>query len=113
MKEIKAFIKPIRVQKVVESLRDAGFDSLTISKGEGTGSHNQKDASPSRDFHFTDSPVVKLELICQNEDMEKAVQLICSKAQTPEPGDGIIYISEITDAYRIKSGKSIKRYDIE
>lgn len=113
MKEIKAFIKPKKVQIVVKSLRDAGFESVTLSKGEGTGAHKDPDASPSLDFHFTDSPIVKLELVCQNEEMDKAVQLICGKAQTPEPGDGIIYVSEIEDAYRIKTGKSIKRFDMK
>ena len=109
MKEIKAFIKPKKVQVVIESLREAGFESVTLSKGEGTGAYKSTSASPSLDFHFTDSPVVKLELVCQNEEVDKAVQLICGKAQTPEPGDGIIYVSEINDAYRIKTGKSIKK----
>lgn len=113
MKEIKAFIKHKKVQVVVKSLRDAGFESVTLSKGEGTGAHKDSDASPSLDFHFTDSPIVKLELVCQNEETDKAVQLICGKAQTPEPGDGIIYVSEIDDAYRIKTGKSIKRFDMK
>jgi nitrogen regulatory protein P-II 1 len=90
MKVIKAFIKPKKVKNVVESLRDAGFKSVTLSKGEGTGAHKDPDASPSLDFHFTDSPIVKLELVCQNEEMDKAIQLICGKAQTPEPGDSII-----------------------
>jgi nitrogen regulatory protein P-II 1 len=108
MKEVKAYIKPKKVQIVVDSLRDAGFESVTLTKGEGTGNHKDSDASPSLDFHFTDSPIVKLELVCQNEEMEKAVQLICGKAQTLEPGDGIIYISEIDDAYRIKTGDSLK-----
>mgnify|MGYP000624305737 CR=1 FL=1 len=109
MKEIKAFIKPKKVQVVVKSLRDAGFESVTLSKGEGTGAYKDPDASPSLDFHFTDSPVVKLELVCQNEEMEKAVQLIIGKAKTPEQGDGIIYVSEIEDAYRIKTGESIRK----
>tara|TARA_R100000027_G_scaffold43757_1_gene32865 strand:- start:146 stop:487 length:342 start_codon:yes stop_codon:yes gene_type:complete len=113
MKEVKAFIKPKKVQIVVDSLRDAGFESVTLSKGEGTGAHKDPEASPSLDFHFTDSPIVKLELVCQNEEMEKAVQLICGKAKTPDPGDGIIYVSEIDDAYRIKTGKSIKRFDMK
>ncbi|HNP19759.1 MAG TPA: P-II family nitrogen regulator [Fulvivirga sp.] len=113
MKEIKAFIKPNKVQIVVENLRDAGFESVTLSKGEGTGKYKQKDASPSLDFHFTDSSIVKLELVCQNEEMDKAIQLICGKAQTPEPGDGIIYVSEVDNAYRIKTGKSIKRFDMK
>ncbi len=109
MKEIKAFIKPIRVEVVVESLKKEGFDSVTLSKGEGTGAYKNPDASPSLDFNFTDSPIVKLELVCQNEVMERAIELICSKAQTPEPGDGIIYVTEIEDAYRIKTQKTLAR----
>lgn len=109
MKEIKAFIKPNRVEAVVESLKKEGFDSVTLSKGEGTGTYKRPDASPSLDFHFTDSPIVKLELVCQNEVVERAIKLISSKAQTPEPGDGIIYVTEIEDAYRIKTQKSLTK----
>jgi len=113
MKEIKAYIKPSKVQIVVENLRDAGFENVTLSKGEGTGAHKDPNAAPSLDFRFTDSPIVKLELVCQNEEMDKAVQLICGKAHTPEPGDGIIYVSHVEDAFKIKNGKSIKIFDIK
>lgn len=106
MKEIKAFIKPKRVQKVVEALKEAGFKSMTISTGEGTGAYESSDTTISLDFHLTDTPVVKLELVCQNEASERAVKVISEHARTHERGDGIIYLSEIEDAYRIKTGKS-------
>ena len=112
MKEIKAFIKPNRVHKVVEALKERGFESVTLSKGEGTGTYKSKDASPSLDFHFTDSPIVKLELVCQNEESEKAMAVISTNARTHMPGDGIIYITEIEDAYRIKTGESMKRFGL-
>ena len=47
-----------------------------------------------------------------NEEAEQACQLICKNAATPYPADGIIYVSDINDAYRIKTGKSIKRFNI-
>lgn len=112
MKEIKAFIKPSRVTKVVEALEKAGFESLTISKGEGTGTHKRPDASLDLEFFFTNSEIIKLELVCQNEEAQEAVRLICENASSPEPGDGIIYLTEIEDAYRIKTGESLKRYDL-
>ena len=112
MKEVKAFIKPKRVKEVVKALRNASFESVTLSKGEGTGTHRHKDASPSLEFHFTDSPVVKLELVCQNEETDQVIRLISANAKTPDPGDGIIYISEVNDAFRIKTGKSLKRFDL-
>ena len=112
MKEIKAFIKPKKVQEVVEALKREGFESVTLSKGEGTGAYETKEASPSLDFHFTDNPVVKLELVCQNEVSEKAVKAISKHARTHERGDGIIYISEIDDAYKINTGKSLRKEEV-
>lgn len=112
MKEIKAFIKPSRVTKVIEALEVAGFESLTLSMGEGTGTHERPDASPNLEYFFTNSLEVKLELVCQNEEAEKAIQLISKNARSPEHGDGIIYLTEIEDAFSIKTGESLKRYDL-
>ncbi|MUP47038.1 P-II family nitrogen regulator [Gramella sp. BOM4] len=109
MKEIKAFIKPKCVQKVIESLSESGFKSMTLSQGEGTGAFKAKGASPSLDFRVTDSPVVKLELVCQNGKAQSAIDIILENAKTTEPGDGIIYLSDIEDAFRIKTGESLRR----
>jgi len=109
MKEIKAFIKPKRAQKTIEALSDAGFKSMTLSQGEGTGKFKAKGASPSLDFHVTDSPVVKLELVCQNEEAESAIEIILENGKTPTPGDGIIYLSNVEDAFQIKTGESLKQ----
>lgn len=111
MKEIKAFIKPIKLEKVVEALKENGFESITLSECEGTGSYKREDSLPSLKFHFADSKVIKLELVCQNEEAEKAINIICKNAATPYPADGIIYVSNINDAYKIKTGKSIKRFN--
>ncbi|APU70162.1 MULTISPECIES: P-II family nitrogen regulator [Flavobacteriaceae] len=110
MKEIKAFIKPKRVQKVIEALSEMGFKSMTISQAEGTGAFKAKGAKPSLDFHVTDSPVVKLELVCQNEEAQSAIDIITENGKTPDPGDGIIYLSDVEDAFRIKNGESLKRF---
>ena len=112
MKEIKAFIKPKRVQKVIEALNDAGFKSMTISQGEGTGAFKGKGASPSLDFHITDSTVLKMELVCQNEEARSAIETILENGKTPSPGDGIIYLSDVEDAFKIKTGQSLKKRDL-
>ncbi|AFL82937.1 nitrogen regulatory protein PII [Belliella baltica DSM 15883] len=108
MKEIKAFVKPNRIQKIIEALTDNGFKSMTLSQSEGTGAFKAKGAKPSLDFHVTDSPVVKLELVCQNEEAQAAIELIMENGKTNEPGDGIIYISNVEDAFQIKTGESLK-----
>ena len=110
MKEIKAFIKPNRIQRVIEALADSGFKSMTLSQAEGTGAFKAKGARPSLDFHVTDSPVVKLELVCQNEEAQAAIETILRNGKTEEPGDGIINNANIADAFHIKTGDSLKRY---
>ncbi|WP_034888687.1 P-II family nitrogen regulator [Gillisia sp. Hel_I_29] len=112
MKEIKAFVKPNRIQRVIEALSDNGFESMTLSQAEGTGAFKSKGARPSLDFRITDSPVVKLELVCQNEEAQAAIEIIMANGKTEEPGDGIIYLSNIEDAFQIKTGDSLKRYDL-
>jgi len=111
MKEIKAFIKPNRIQRVIEALSDNGFESMTLSQAEGTGAFKAKGARPSLDFRITDSPVVKLELVCQNEEAQAAIEIILKNGKTEEPGDGIIYIANIEDAFQIKTGESIRKID--
>jgi nitrogen regulatory protein P-II 1 len=111
MKEIKAFIKPTKLENVVEALKENGFESVTLSECEGTGAYKREDSVPSLKFHFADSKVIKLELICQNEEVKKAIKIICENAKTPYPADGIIYVSDVNDAYKIKTGKSIKKID--
>ena len=112
MKEIKAFVKPNRIQRIIEALSDNGFKSMTLSQAEGTGAFKAKGAKPSLDFYVTDSPVVKLELVCQNEEAQSAIDIILENGKTSERGDGIIYLSDIEDAFKIKTGESLKRYDL-
>ena len=112
MKEIKAFIKPIKLEKVVQALKENDFESVTLSECEGTGAYKRQDSLPSLKFHFADSKMIKLELVCQNEEAQKAIEIICDHAATPYHADGIIYVSDINDAYSIKTCDSLKRFNL-
>tara|TARA_R110001583_G_scaffold13031_2_gene56909 strand:- start:448 stop:786 length:339 start_codon:yes stop_codon:yes gene_type:complete len=112
MKEIKAFIKPNRIQRVIEALTDSGFKSMTLSQAEGTGAFKAKGARPSLDFHITNSPIIKIELVCQNEEAQAVIEIISANGKTEEPADGIIYVSNIEDAFKIKTGESLKRFNL-
>lgn len=112
MKEIKAFIKPHKLEMVVEELTTSGFESVTLSESEGTGSYKNQDSLPSLKFHFSDSKMIKLELVCQDEEVEIIVKIISEHAATSYPADGIIYVSDVIDAFKIKTGESLKRSDM-
>lgn len=106
MQEVKAFIKPQRVHDVVKALTETGFKSVSITPGEGTGSYKNPEASPSLSFSITDSKIVKIELVCKKEHINKAVEIIQKHGTTPEAGDGIIYVLNVEEIYNVKTGKT-------
>ncbi|MCF6183884.1 MAG: P-II family nitrogen regulator [Bacteroidales bacterium] len=105
MKEIKAFIRPNKVNKIVEQLKASGFENITISEAEGTGKFQDETASLSRKFSITDSKIAKLELVAKDENVDKIIEIISENGKTINPGDGLIYVACVEKAYRVKTGK--------
>ena len=105
MKEIKAFVKPFKVNDILNQLLQAGFPNITVSMAEGTGNFNSDESSLSTHFSITDSKVAKIEIVCNDSEVEKIVDIISSKGRTGNSGDGIIFVSEIEKVYRVKTGK--------
>jgi nitrogen regulatory protein P-II 1 len=60
----------------------------------------------SQKFSITDSEVAKLELVVKKNEVDKVVRIISEQGKTLNPGDGIIYISDINQIYRVKDGLS-------
>jgi nitrogen regulatory protein P-II 1 len=104
MKEIKAFVRPNKVNDIVHHLKDAGFENMSISSAEGTGKLQDEDAFVSQKFSITDSEVAKLELVVNKNDVDKVVHIISQQGKTLNPGDGIIYVSDVNQVYRVKDG---------
>lgn len=104
MKEIKAFVRPNKVNEIVHHLKDAGFENMSISSAEGTGKLQDEDAFVSQKFSITDSEVAKLELVVGKNDVDKVVHIISEQGKTLNPGDGIIYVSDVNQVYRVKDG---------
>lgn len=104
MKEIKAFVKPFKVNDILEHLMAAGYPNITVSIAEGTGNFKSDESSLSTHFSITDSKVAKIEIVCNNLDVEKIVSIISSKGRTGNPGDGIIYVSEVEKVYKVNTG---------
>nr|NQU90273.1 P-II family nitrogen regulator [Bacteroidota bacterium] len=104
MKEIKAFIRPNKVNKIIQHLKEEGFDNMTISMAEGTGKFQDDTAFVSQKFSITDSEIAKLEIVAKDADVDTITSLICEHGCTLNHGDGIIYVSDVEKAYRVKTG---------
>jgi nitrogen regulatory protein P-II 1 len=105
MRQIKAFIWQRRTNQVVEALRNAGFPSLTLSEAEGTGRYTKEEDMPSLRFPVSHSKMTKIEIVCKNGDIDKIVKLIHEGGGTGESGDGLIYVSEVTDVFKVRTGE--------
>ena len=104
MKEIKAFVKPFKVNVILIQLLQPGYPNITVSMAEGTGSFKSDELSLSTHFSITDSKVAKIEIVCNDVDVEKIVSLIYTKGRAGNPGDGIIYVPEIQNVYKVRTG---------
>ncbi len=103
MKEIKAFIRIVRAIEACNHLRAKGFSSMTLSECEGTGVYNDPIVDfPTFNFPFMHSKVAKIEIVCLDEDVEPIVEIIQKHGRTGFSGDGIIYVVDVVQAYRVK-----------
>ncbi len=104
MKEIKAFVKPFKVNDILNQLLQDGYPNTTVSVAEGTGKFKSEDSILSTHFSITDSKVAKIEIVCNDVDVEKIVSIISTKGRTGNPGDGLIYVSDIQKVIRVRTG---------
>ena len=113
MKEIKAFIHQNRAADVVHALHSSGFchtcSNLSLTDVAATlKSLGSKEQSFSVEFGESLVNEVKLELVCDDSLVDNAVELIRDHARTGQAVSGWIYVSDITNSYRIESSdKSI------
>ena len=104
MKEIKAFVRPNKVNEIVHHLIDNDFENITLSSAEGTVKLQDENAFVSQKFSVTDSPMAKIEMVIEKAKVNTVVSIISEFGKTLNPGDGIIYVSNVEKAYRVKTG---------
>jgi nitrogen regulatory protein P-II 1 len=106
MKKIEAIIKPFKLDEVKDALNQIGLKGITVLEARGFGRQKgHTELYRGAEYVVDFLPKVKLELIIEDEMVEKAVEAIRSAAQTGRIGDGKIFVSSIEDAIRIRTGE--------
>ena len=106
MKEIKAYIRHDKADIVIEKLEEAGVKGMTLLDANALAEWADSEAfSFSIEYVQKYSKVVKIELICNNEDSDKLINIISKFAHTGKSGDGWIYVTPVEKAVRIKTGE--------
>ena len=106
MKTIIAYIRHDKADIVIEKLEKGGVKGMTLLDANALAEWADKEAfSFSIEYVQKYSRVVKIELICNNEDSDKLVEIIAEFARTGRSGDGWIFVSPVEKAVRIKTGQ--------
>ena len=106
MKKIEAIIRPEKLGDVRVALEKAGYPGLMLTEIEGHG--KQKGITQQwrgEEYKVDLLSKVKLELVVSDKDVERIVQTIVTAARTGSVGDGKIFISDIQEVIRIRTGE--------
>ena len=107
MKEVKAYIRERRLTEVVRALRAAGATAVSVVKTVPMGAEIEPeytDVSRAVSLeHYT--PMLKVELVCDDRHVDRYVSIIRDEARTGELGDGLVFVSSVEDAVRIRNGE--------
>ena len=109
MKKIEAIIKPFKLDEVKDELNNIGVLGLTVSEVKGYGrqkGHTElyRGAEYAVDF----LPKIKIEMIVEDNLVDDIIEAIKNKAHTGRIGDGKIFISDIAEIIRIRTGEQGK-----
>jgi len=107
MKMVTAIIKPFKLDDVRQALSDIGVQGVTVSEVKGFGRQKgHTELYRGAEYVVDFLPKVKIELAIDDELLDQAVEAITSKANTGKIGDGKIFVSDIEQAIRIRTGES-------
>ena len=105
MKLITAIIKPFKLQEVKEALVDAGIEGLTISEVKGYGRQKgHTEMYKGAEYSVDTLPKIKLEIL--TDDFETVIKVISESANTGKIGDGKIFVTNVEDVIRIRTGQT-------
>ena len=106
MKKIEAIIKPFKLDEVREALGDVGVQGMTITEVKGFGRQKgHAELYRGAEYVVDFLPKVKLEVFVADDMVHQAVEAIQSAAKTGRIGDGKIFIYEVQEAIRIRTGE--------
>ena len=106
MKQITAIIKPFKLEEVREALADVGVSGLTVTEVKGFGRQKgHTELYRGAEYVVDFLPKVKIELVIEDALADRAVEAIRAAALTGRIGDGKIFVSNIEQAVRIRTGE--------
>ena len=106
VKKIEAIIKPFKLDEVKEALHDVGVSGITVTEAKGFGRQKgHTELYRGAEYIVDFLPKVRLEVVVEDGQAERVVEAIASAARTGRIGDGKIFVTNIEEALRIRTGE--------
>jgi nitrogen regulatory protein P-II 2 len=107
MKMVVAVIKPFKIDDVRDALVAAGIDGMTVSEAQGHGRQKgHTEIYRGAEYKSTFLPKIRIEAVVEDEAVVKAINAIKGAAETGKIGDGKIFVLNVEDAVRIRTGET-------
>ena len=107
MKLVSAIIKPFKLQEVRESLVESGVIGLTISEVKGYGRQKgHTEMYRGAEYSVDTLPKMRLDILINDELAESVIETITKSASTGKIGDGKIFVTNIEEVVRIRTGET-------
>ena len=106
MKKIEAIIKPFKLEDVKEALAEVGIQGMTVVEVKGFGRQKgHTEIYRGSEYTVDFLPKVKIEVVVESERADSVVSAIVKAANTGKIGDGKVFVSEVSEAIRIRTGE--------
>ncbi len=106
MKKVEAVIKPFKLDEVKDQLNEIGIKGITVTEVKGFGRQKgHTELYRGAEYVVDFLPKIKLEIIISDDQLEDVINAIMKSAQTGRIGDGKIFVTELQDTIRIRTGE--------
>jgi len=106
MKKIEAIIKPFKLDEVKEALQEVGLTGITVTEAKGFGRQKgHTELYRGAEYVVDFLPKMKLEVVLEDHLVERAIEAIRQAAATGRIGDGKIFVLNVEEAIRIRTGE--------
>lgn len=107
MKKIEAIIKPFKLDEVKDALHEIGLHGMTVIEAKGFGrQRGHTELYRGAEYVVDFLPKLKIEIVVPDSLSDQAIEAITKSARTGKIGDGKIFLSDIQDVVRIRTGES-------
>jgi nitrogen regulatory protein PII len=106
MKKVEAIIKPFKLDDVKAALTEAGITGMTVTEVKGFGRQKgHTEVYRGAEYTVDFLPKVKVELVIADNKLDAVIHAVCKSAGTGKIGDGKLFVSDIEETIRIRTGE--------